>query len=890
MRNASLDVNVSGGNLTMNDVTGNTAITGGIVNAHNVNNISLDGGTGGKANVNNIGGGVTLANNGELTVRGDITGATDGAGVLIFNSGGVAQTVTGAVGSVTQLTSIKYMNNSVTFVDPSLKTAELDFTVASGITVTTTGADLGSANITGASDDNTIIVTGDQNITGNISAFGNIQVNTLNTININTSNFLAGITAGTPEEVTAVISKDNLTISRLGSAAAPLLDVQFNGDTTIANAVYTDTATIDVGKKVSFEAALIAKTLTLSGAGSTAEFADNTVIDLSVSPGVVGQGIVNFAGSVDIKKDIGNISAINFNGNDPSKQVRLFANLAGKSNFKEIRVVLQDNTSMSAGASFASSTIELGDKTLTISNGDVTFTGDVIIKTDITTSANVTTVGNIVLDAAANNIINLSNMNSLTVFVNDSNAGDLSGNKEYKVVTTKSGDIMPFDATKIKIDNSGSTNQWEISYLADGTIIITEGPAVPAGGGWWPSSPGKSPSLPPKQTVEVKDPFEGLDLPEGFGDIPGMFEDITPGSEAASFAQLFQSMTRAEREETMVRLADAGSELDIILDAINDSTDRITTRVDFVGSGLISSDFITASEDPDPMSGVSAGDDDVGRYGIWASPFHSKNIQRKLGITSGHKADSTGMTIGFDTKTTDAMVVGGAATVINTRVKYQDYKSGDRTLIDSMVLTLYGIRQISNSFYLQGIANITSSSVINSDIRGAGSHKQIAKGKYTSTVFSGEISGGYKYKIRQAIVTPIVGLSYTHFMGDSYLESGTPNQNLGVTAKAAYKVGGILGIRVACHPYQVGNLLINPEVHAYTRQDLMDKKSKLEVRLDGIKGNLARKTTKPVRRFTNIGTNLNTKYMNSEFSIGYDATLSNKYIGHQGTIKVRVEF
>jgi hypothetical protein len=107
---------------------------------------------------------------------------------------------------------------------------------------------------------------------------------------------------------------------------------------------------------------------------------------------------------------------------------------------------------------------------------------------------------------------------------------------------------------------------------------------------------------------------------------------------------------------------------------------------------------------------------------------------------------------------------------------------------------------------------------------------------------------------------------------------------------ASYKIGGVLGIRTTFEPYKAGNLLLSPEVHAYLRQDLKAKNPKVDVRLDGINNNMAKESTKPIRKFITLGTILNARYGRSEYGFGYDATLSNKYIGHQGTLKIRIDF
>ena len=49
-------------------------------------------------------------------------------------------------------------------------------------------------------------------------------------------------------------------------------------------------------------------------------------------------------------------------------------------------------------------------------------------------------------------------------------------------------------------------------------------------------------------------------------------------------------------------------------------------------------------------------------------------------------------------------------------------------------------------------------------------------------------------------------------------------------------------------------------------------------------------TSKPAKTFINLGTSLTLKYNMMEYGIGYDANIAKKYLGHQGTLKVRANF
>jgi len=50
------------------------------------------------------------------------------------------------------------------------------------------------------------------------------------------------------------------------------------------------------------------------------------------------------------------------------------------------------------------------------------------------------------------------------------------------------------------------------------------------------------------------------------------------------------------------------------------------------------------------------------------------------------------------------------------------------------------------------------------------------------------------------------------------------------------------------------------------------------------------KSTKPNRTMFNVGLGVNARNGMMQYGIGYDAHIANKYVGHLGSIKVRVNF
>ena len=163
--------------------------------------------------------------------------------------------------------------------------------------------------------------------------------------------------------------------------------------------------------------------------------------------------------------------------------------------------------------------------------------------------------------------------------------------------------------------------------------------------------------------------------------------------------------------------------------------------------------------------------------------------------------------------------------------------------------------------------------------------------KYKSTSYTGGVLGGYRYTLpnNQAILTPMLGLRYVQFNNNGYTETGTDRRNLTVRKNSISKVEGVLGARISMISYLEGGLLM-PEVHGFASYDFRGKAPKVDARLNGALTPMPVKTSKPERLFVNLGTSLTAKYQMMEYGIGYDTNLAKKYISHQGSLKVRINF
>lgn len=291
-------------------------------------------------------------------------------------------------------------------------------------------------------------------------------------------------------------------------------------------------------------------------------------------------------------------------------------------------------------------------------------------------------------------------------------------------------------------------------------------------------------------------------------------------------------------------------------------------------------------------SGLSAGDYTTA-YGIWTNPSMLKVKQKTSKGAAGYTASVGGASLGFDTKANEDMVIGLALSYLNTNVKHKDFKSGDKTKVDSLMLSIYGLQQITDNWYTHGIVTVGANKVKTKEARRTGATAtatELATGNYRAMSFSGELMLGYNSYMKQASFTPMAGVRVTKVNSAGYTETGTTNQNLIISRKELNRVELVAGARLYGSDYVMNGLTVLPEIHGFVNHDLIGKKQKSDVRLASVEDYLRTKGGKPAKTLFNAGLSLNTSYNKMEYGLGYDAHMAKKYVAHQANLRVRVNF
>lgn len=288
-------------------------------------------------------------------------------------------------------------------------------------------------------------------------------------------------------------------------------------------------------------------------------------------------------------------------------------------------------------------------------------------------------------------------------------------------------------------------------------------------------------------------------------------------------------------------------------------------------------------------SAVASGDSAV-QVGAWVEGLVGKGEQKMRKSDAGFKSNTSGVTVGVDTELNDASIIGIAGTFANTDVKMQDYLAGDKSKLSSYMLSLYGSYNFADNYVLQGSGSFGNNTIKNTNKRITNTGSVNAKSKFDGTAFGVKALVGYDYKLGAiGSVMPMAGLEYARFDAGNATETGAGVQNRSIKVKATDKLTAILGGKVAAN-IDLGDYSVTPELHVFGGYDFKSTKAKSSIKFVDTTSNIQLSGVKAARTSFNVGGSITAKYDNMEYGVGYDAKISEKYFGQQGSLKVRVNF
>ncbi len=568
---------------------------------------------------------------------------------------------------------------------------------------------------------------------------------------------------------------------------------------------------------------------------------------------------------------------------------------------------VESNSTLQGNVTGNDSTINLADKTLTYNQGQATFEGNLAINVTLLAGGD---VGHVLIVNPG--VFDLSNVTNLTITLNGDSTGAHNGETYSILRAANAGDIVVDPAAAIPFvfnnnDNTGAAWTFDVT-----NFTITQTPAV--------VPPVVVPPVVVPPVVHTQDEVDLLNRDKNNGyfdyeldgnniikvaDLPTSLEedfgttnpelvsafsgvDINDGSDAADIV-----LNLGELNATPARQQEAGDRLKVIV--ATEAIEQVTSEVSRNAQNAISSRInnVSTAIQVTQGFGAAAGDElTTAHYGVWGSPLYGQATQKQKGSSAGYKSKSFGGTVGFDALVNENLTLGAAVTFVNTKLNHKDKKAGDKTKVGSALFSIYGAQQLNDNFFVQGIVSVGTNDIRNKEKRVTGLlTSQTATAKYKSTTYTGEVLGGYKYALpnTSATLTPMVGLKYAKFVDNSYTETGTTNRNYTVNKKTVNRFEGVLGARIT-NLSEMNGAMLALEGHGFVDYNFTNKASKGEATLSGLAKPMVSKSAKPSRTAFNLGASASLKHNMMEYGVGYDAYLASKYVGHQGSLKVRVNF
>jgi outer membrane autotransporter protein len=865
--NGAVQINTSSTDLnTIQDAVGIVTVAQGKLRLGNTTSHLIASGPNSDVEVTgNIGGNLTLGNAAsKVSVKGDITGDLNGAGIVTFKGPGSA----GAVGNNNPLTKVVIETTEVRKFDSIAPDSIPELNFAQEGTADFAAGDMGAIKISTAAPGTGKVIVRDNQIlkaASDIGAIANLEVVGTKTVEIQTANFATSVIASAEDQVTVTTSTNaSSKLGNLGSSSARLLAANFNITGGSVGDVYSKNSVIAAGVTQTFKGIISGIDLTLNDRASKAVFNDGAIIASKIKGLLPSAGEAHFEGSATINEDIVGLFAVNFRGG-ADKKVHLNKDIkATDIAFGELTVELKEADAALEGKTTATGTkFDLASKTLKVKPGSqLALVGNVAMKTVL--SRDGTSAGNIKLDAGAK--IALDGLTSLNVEIDDKTNGfdPLKGDVTFVLVDNSKGSVEGATLSIDKITHIGNGGKSFIKWIK-------------------------------KVNDENTISFTSADNTREFGDM--IFDSASVEDKATFNIVAFDenvrkellAMNEATIKETIERIVATEVEA-VVSDVVSLIGSDIGARMGNLAGIQAPTTGSNAIVTSDATSGVAAGDD-VSKYGIWSTPFFNKSVQKSRDRSAGYDASTGGASFGFDTRANDEMIIGAAFSFLNSDVKHKDHKSGDKTKVESLMFSIYGMQQLTDNWFAQGVVTFGSNSVKTNEKRvNSNTTSQTAEGKYSSMAFSSEALIGYNYSNGMVALTPMAGIRATRVNDGGYKETGTTNQNLTISKKASNKVEVVLGARFSGGTFDLGGLVLTPEVHGFIAQDLVAKNAKIDMRLDGSSKSLEMKRAKPNKTSYNVGIGMNAKYNMMEYGLGYDAHLAKNFVGHQGTLKVRVNF
>ena len=318
-------------------------------------------------------------------------------------------------------------------------------------------------------------------------------------------------------------------------------------------------------------------------------------------------------------------------------------------------------------------------------------------------------------------------------------------------------------------------------------------------------------------------------------------------------------------------------------------------------SNILFSSMFTQFENRMLMVGAAAGEGVAAgeeakklNKSVWISGFYGGAKQGSSSNTDAYRPNTGGITIGADINLgeNEDNLIGVAYGKARSKFKMSKTR-GDKFNVNHDTFSIYGQGEIVNRLLLQGAVSFIKGKVVNKSVKliDDGIY-ETATGKFNTKGYNIRSQLSYKFNIDKFVLTPSIGFKYGKIADGAYDETGSEVLNLSVTSKSRKIFSGIAGIKASMPQVVAGNIHFVPSLNFSVERILQDKIKQAKVKLTWANKEFENDTNnrKLPKLGYNIGGSVLVKRNNTEVEASYNCHLKKKYVGHQGTLKLKLLF
>ena len=318
-------------------------------------------------------------------------------------------------------------------------------------------------------------------------------------------------------------------------------------------------------------------------------------------------------------------------------------------------------------------------------------------------------------------------------------------------------------------------------------------------------------------------------------------------------------------------------------------------------SNILFSSMFTQFENRMLMVGAAAGEGVAAgeeakklNKSVWISGFYGGAKQGSSSNADAYRTNTGGITIGADINLgeNEANLIGVAYGKARSKFKMSQTR-GDKFNVNHDTFSIYGQGEIVNRLLLQGAVSFVKGKVVNKSVKLVDDGiYETATGKFNTKGYNIRSQLSYKFNIDKFVLTPSVGFKYGRIADGAYDETGNDVFNLSVTSKSRKVFTGIAGIRASMPQVVAENIHFVPSLNFSVEKILQDKVKQAKVKLHWADREFENDTNnrKLPKLGYNIGGSVLVKRNNTEIEASYNCHLKKKYVGHQGTLKLKLLF